>query len=224
MSLVASLGGNMMNADESRLTFDDDAGLAALGIYDSFGRAGQNRLDMGREQARQAFSGGAIALLIDSSSSLERLNKQIGGRFPLATARLPIASNGQLSANGIAAVVCSRDPIRQAAAWQFVKFVCGPVGQNIIGRSTGYVPANERVVRDPALLGDYYRARPLVQPVIESLPYAAPWYAFPGGNSMKIDAVLRDGVTSVVTLEKTTREAAVAMRRTIEHLLPQRAG
>jgi len=63
-----------------------------------------------------------------------------------------------------------------------------------------------------------------VRPVIESLPYAAPWYAFPGGNSMKIDAVLRDGVTSVVTLEKTTHEATASMRRTVERLLPQRAG
>ena len=222
MAVVSSLGGSMMNADESRLTLDDPAGLRALEVFAAFGRAGQGRMDMSREQARQAFAGGAIALLIDSSSSLTMLEKQIAGRFRLATARVPIVANGRVPAGGIAAVVCAREPQRQAEAWRYVKFACGPLGQSIIGRTTGYLPSNDIAIQRPDLLADYYRSRPLVQPVIESLPYGEPWYAFPGRNAMKIDAVIIDAVTSVVSLAKTPRDAAATLKRTIQRLLPAR--
>lgn len=222
MSVVTSLGGSMMNADESRLTLDESPGVTALEIFAAFGRAGQARMDMSREQARQAFAGGAIALLIDSSSSLTMLEKQVAGRFQLATAKLPIAPNGRVSAGGIAAVLCAREPQRQAEAWRYVKFVCGPSGQSIIGKSTGYLPSNDIAIQRPDLLADYYRSRPLVRPVIESLPYAAPWYVFPGRNAMKIDAVIIDAVTTVVTLAKKPHEAAATLKRTIQQLLPAR--
>lgn len=223
MSIVGSFGGHPMNADESKVTLDDTAGMAALRICETFGRAGQARMDMGREQARQAFTGGAISLLVDSSSSLTRLQKQIAGRFRLATARLPLAHDGYLAAEGIAAVICARECTRQAMAWDFVRFVCGPEGQSIIGRSTGYLPANDVVMQRADLLAEYYRSQPLLRPVIESLPHAAPRYAFPGSNSMKIDSVIVAGVNSVVTLVQTPRLAAATMKRTIERLLPPRA-
>jgi multiple sugar transport system substrate-binding protein len=223
MSIAGSFGGHPMNADESKVTLDDAAGIAALQVYETFGRAGQAHMDMGREQARQAFTGGAIALLVDSSSSLTRLQKQIAGRFRLATARLPLADDGYLAANGTAAVICARECTRQAIAWDFVKFVCGPEGQNIIGKSTGYLPANDVALQRADLLAEYYRSQPLLRPVAESLPHAALWYAFPGGNSLKIDAVIVDGVNSVVTLAQTPHRAAATMKRTIERLLPPRA-
>lgn len=222
MALVSSLGGSMMDEAESRLVFDEPAGRQALRIYEAFGRAGQARADMGREQARQAFAGGAIALLIDSSSSLEALQRQIGGRFKLGTAKLPVAANGSLPAGGIAATMLTRDPSRQTAAWEYMKFVVGPAAQTLIGKTTGYFPANEVVIERADLLGDYYAARPLVRPIVESLPFASRWYAFPGDNSAKIDAVMVDGVDAVVTLAKTPDQALTAMKRAVEILLPER--
>lgn len=222
MALVSSLAGSMMDAGESRLTFDEPPGRRALQIYEAFGRAGQARADMGREQARQAFAGGAIALLIDSSSSLEALERQIGGRFKLGTAKLPVAANGSLPAGGIAATLLTRVPSRQALAWEYMKFVAGPVGQTLIGKTTGYFPANEVAVQRADLLGDYYEARPLVRSIVASLPFASRWYAFPGDNSAKIDAVMIDGVDAVVTLAKTPDQALTAMKRTVEILLPER--
>jgi len=221
LAMVESLGGSMMNASENRITFDDPPGRRALQIHAAFGRAGQARADMDREQARQAFASGAIALLVDSSSSLALLEKQIGGRFPLGTARIPVAANGRIPVSGIAAVLMAREPSRQAVAWDFIKFVCGSVGQTIIGKSTGYFPANDGVMKRPEMLGSYYEARPLFRPVVASLPFASRWYAFPGNNSAKIDSVIIDGVGSVIRLSKTPDQALSAMRRAVQVLLPE---
>ena len=221
LAMVESLGGSMMNADESEITFDDAIGRQALCIHAAFGRAGQARMDMDREQARQAFAAGTVALIIDSSSTLALLEKQIADRFPLGTSRMPMVANGHLPASGIAAVMMTRDPARQAAAWQFIRFVCGPVGQMLIGRSTGYMPANDIVVSRDDLLGSYYRARPRVRPIIDSLPFATRWYAFPGDNSAKIDSVIANGVSSVISLSKRPDRALASMRRSVEALLPE---
>jgi multiple sugar transport system substrate-binding protein len=75
-------------------------------------------------------------------------------------------------------------------------------------------------LRQPDLLGDYYKARPLCRPIIESLPFATEWYSFPGDSWSKIDAVLLDGISSVVTLSKTPDEALATMKRDVEALLP----
>jgi multiple sugar transport system substrate-binding protein len=222
LALVESLGGSMMSADDRRIAFNAAPGRRALEIFQAFGRAGQARADMGRDQARQAFAGGGIALLVDSSSSLAAIEAQVGGRYKLGTARIPIVPTGHIPVAGIASILLARDAARQAAAWRFMKFVSGPEGQTIVGKSTGYFPANDIVVRQDDLLGRYYEARPLVRPITGSLAFASRWYAFPGDNSAKIDAVLLDGITSVVTLSKTPGEALAEMERKVEQLLPAR--
>lgn len=221
LAMLESLGGSMMNADESEIAFDDALGRRALAIHAAFGRAGQARMDMSREQARQTFAAGKIALMIDSSSSLAMLEKQIAGRFPLGTARVPLVPDGRLPASGIAAVMMTRDPARQAAAWQFIRYICGPAGQMLIGKSTGYLPANDIVVSRSDLLGSYYEARRSVRAVVESLPFATRWYAFPGDNSAKIDSVIANGVSSVISLSKSPDQALASMRRSVQALLPE---
>jgi multiple sugar transport system substrate-binding protein len=213
-----------MSADESHLTFDEAPGKRSLEIYEAFGRAGQSRADMSIDQARQSFVGGAIALLVDSSSSLGMFVNQIGGRFKLGTAKIPVAQNGHIPASGIASILVTRDPARQSAAWKLMKFVSGPEGQIIVGKSTGYFPANNLVTQQADWLGSYYQERPLVRPVIESLPFMSRFRLFPGDNSARIDSAIFDGVASVVTLAKTPDRAMTAMKRAAEALLPSRAG
>lgn len=220
--LVEGLGGSLMTADDRRVAFDQPPGRRALEIYRAFGQAGQAWADMDIDQTRQAFVSGTIGLLIDSSSSLATFEREIGGRFRLGTARLPIVGNGRVPVSGVASVLLARDSSRQAAAWKFMKFVSGPDGQQIVGKSSGYFPASEQVARRPEWLGDYYAARSLVHPVIETLPQSGRMHRFPGDNSAKIDAVISDQVASVIRLSKTPEQALASMKRTVEMLLPVR--
>jgi multiple sugar transport system substrate-binding protein len=74
----------------------------------------------------------------------------------------------------------ARDPAKQRAAWEYVKFATGPVGATLMVKATGYFPANALPAKDPALLGDFYKQSPNHQTAIGQLPMLTAWYAFPG--------------------------------------------
>ena len=51
-----------------------------------------------------------------------------------------------LPAGGNAAVMFTKDPAAQAAAWQYIAFATGPVAQTIMVKATGYMPTSEQAV------------------------------------------------------------------------------
>lgn len=222
MGLIQSAGGNLVDAQGRSAVFDSTQSLRALEIYQAFGRAGQARGIMGSDQARQAFVGGSIGVLVDSSSGLATFERQIGDRFKLATARIPLVAGGRIPVSGISSVLMARDDARQQAAWQFMKFVSGPAGQIIIGKSSGYFPSNAAVLRRADWLGSYYESHSLTRAVTQSMPFTTKLYEFPGNNSAKIYSVISDHVESVITLSREPAEALHSMKRTVEALLPAR--
>lgn len=220
--LVESMGGRMMAPGEKEIAFNGDAGMKAFELLRMFGEAGQAKADMSRQQSRQAFVSGNVGMLIDSSSILDKLEKQAAGKFTVGTSRLPVpATDGRLAAAGVASVMLTRDAARQEAAWKFMRFVASPEGQVIVGKNTGYVPANGIAAQRPDLLGDYYAERANMGAAIASLPFATSWYAFPGENAVKIGKTIENYMTEVVTLRQTPEDAMQALTRDVIALLPK---
>lgn len=223
MAMIESAGGQLSDARGNPIFFDTPQSRRALEIYRAFGRAGQAQAIMGHDQVRQAFVAGTIGVLVDSSSGLATFERQIGGRFKLGTARIPVVAGGRIPVSGIASVMMAKDPARQRAAWQFMRFVSGPAGQIIIAKSSGYFPANTAVIRRADWLGSYYDERSVTRAVTESMPFAGSLYEFPGNNSAKIYSVISAHVESVITLSRTPDEALTSMKRAVEALLPARS-
>lgn len=216
---IMSRGGSLGNADGTEVTFTDAKGMAAFKLIQRFGQLGQAKIDMTDSQVRQAYAGGRVGILLDSSSSLESYSRQVGEKFEIGTAHFPFEAGAKLPTSGIAAVMHTTDPERQKAAWLFMRFVAGPEGQNIVGRMTGYVPANEVPVNRPDLLGDYYKARPAVNATLASIPYAAAWYVFKGQNAARIDKLFLERMQQVVTLQQSPEDAAAALARDVSTLI-----
>jgi multiple sugar transport system substrate-binding protein len=221
-AMVESVGGRMMDNDEKEIAFAGSKGLEVFDISRRVGEAGQAENFMTREQGRQAFAGGKVGLTLDSSSSLASFEKQAEGNFVLGTAPMPRpAANASIPAAGIASVMITRDPETQKAAWRFMKFVSSPEGQVIVGKSTGYVPANGIAATTPGLLGDYYAANKNMNAAIDTLPVASLWYAFPGENSAKIDKAIEAAMVEVVTLRQTPEEAMKSLEANVRSMLPK---
>ncbi|NTE65127.1 extracellular solute-binding protein [Agrobacterium tumefaciens] len=217
---LMSSGGALGSSDGRSSNLTDEKGLAVFDLFRSFGEAGQAKNDMTIPQARQAFTSGTIGILVDSSSGLQGFAEQAKGHFSLDTAHFPFAiDNPRLPTFGTAMVLHTADPVRKQAAWQFMRFVAGPSGQNIVGRMTGYVPANEVAIDRTDLLGDYYKANPAIQAALASIPHAAPWYAFKGANAARIDTLLGERMQRVVTLQEKPGEAARALSDEISGLI-----
>ena len=85
----------------------------------------------------------------------------MGERFDYRIAPFPMPSaNGKLPAGGNLAVMLTKDPKKQAIAWEYIKFVTGPIGQTLMATQTGYLPGNEIPMNDPDMLGEFLPESP----------------------------------------------------------------
>ena len=222
-SLVTSKGGRILKADGCSIAFDDANGMWALKTLEAFGRSGMPNLGLG--QARQSFVAGNIAISADSTSYVAAAERQIGGRFQFKTVAFPLAvADGRLPAGGNVAMVFAKDAERQKAAWKYVKFTTGPVGQTAMVNSTGYMPGNEIAVKTPDLLGAFYARSPNHLTSIQQLPLLTEWASFPGDNSLKIIEVIKHHIESLVTGKRTAEQVMPELVGAVSKLLPKCGG
>ena len=218
IALVESQGGQMMR--DGRIAFNGPEGRTALELLRAFGETGQP--DLSPDQAAQLFVSGQMGILITSSARTMRYTSQSAGVFTLRTAPFPLPSpEGRLPAGGNAGMILARDPEKQRAAWAYLKFVTGPVGQTIMAQKTGYVPGNLLAINDPELLATFYQEHPNLATSVGQLPVLSGFFSFPGENSIKLSAKLRDHLQSVVTLKRMPDEAMAAMVADAETLLAE---
>lgn len=219
-ALLFSEGGRLLSPDERSVAFDQAAGARALQRLSGFANAGM--AEMTREQARQAFAAGTLGILVDASSLLPNLEKQAEGRFEVGVAAHPLPSpDGRLPVGGNAMVILTKDPEKQKAAWDYVKFASGPVGQTIMVKNTGALPVSLAAVSQDELLGSFYRDRPNQRALLAALPRMTGWFAFPGPNANKIVSVIEDHVERVATRKLSAENGMQAMKREVEALLPR---
>jgi multiple sugar transport system substrate-binding protein len=175
---------------------------------------------MTRDQARQAFGSGTMGILVDSSSGLPGLRRSAGEQLALRVAPLPIPHpSGRLPAGGAAAMILTRDAAKREAAWRYVSFAAGPIGQSLLVPGTGYMTSNRIALEDPALLGRYYDANPIERVAADQAARLGPWFAFRGDNSLKISVAIRGFLEEVATQRRTPAAALPAMTAAVQELL-----
>jgi len=218
-ALVTSHGGRMGGADGCKAAIDDEHGTWALTMLERFSKSGMP--DMGWQQGRQAFAAGKIGIYAESSASVALMERNIAGKFALRTMPFPIsASAGKLPAGGSVAMILAADKDKQKAAWEYVKFATGPIGQTIMASGTGYAPGNRKATDEPSLLGGYYQARPNLATGVNQLPLMTGWYNWAGPNAVKIVDVIQIHINDVATGRKTAAEAMPRMKRDVDAMLP----
>lgn len=219
-ALVFSNGGRMMTPDEKKVAFNEPkTGGFAFDTLKAIGEAGM--IDMPTAQATQTFVAGTLGIYANSTAYITNATKQINGRFAMRTAPFPLpAEDGKLPSGGNVAMIFTKDKAKQKAAWEYVKFVTGPVGQTLMVKKTGYMPSNQKAIDDPELLGRFYSENPNHMTSIRQLPVMTGWYAFPGENALKITDVLKDAAQAIVTLKRPPADALTEAAETVQGLLP----
>ncbi len=218
-SLLGSYGGRPMTPDESDITFDDAAGVAAATLFHRFTReAGMQSYD--HNQARQSFPAGALGIMLESSSLLNRFVDGAGGRFDMVVKPLPISAAPEdvyFPTGGSGVVMLATDPAQQEAVWRYMTFATGPEGARIIVENTGFAPTNARVIEDAQYLAAFYEANPLALPAHEQVArFAGPWYAFPGPEGVAVTDLIAAAMVDVSDAgaepEQTVRDLAQTLR------------
>lgn len=218
-NILSSLGGRMVNASETDIAFESPEGIEALRIMQAFGAA--SAADMTQNQARQAFNAGTVGILVRSASGIPSVQEAVGTRFELRVGLFPVPSpQGHLLGAGNGVVLFTKEPERQRAAWEWMRYVTGPEAQAVIARMTGYMPVSLVATRDPRYLGDYYRENPLQRALVEKLAITSDWYSFPSEPVRIFDAMTEE-IRRVVTSQARPEAAMASMAERVRRLLRQ---
>jgi len=219
--LLNGFGGHILSADGRRVGFDGEEGRQALNVLAAFGKLGQARVDMSRDQARQAFSAGTLGILATSSSSFSAIEARAAGRFKIAMRPFPVpAGTGFLPAAGPVSILLARDRDRQRRAFSFMQFASSLAGQAIMASNTAYLPANDLALKSDKLTR-YYADKSSIAALIPTLSKMGPWQAIPGENSVKATDAIKRHLASVVRLKTPVDETLAAMRADVTALLPR---
>ncbi|MBI3374927.1 MAG: ABC transporter substrate-binding protein [Betaproteobacteria bacterium] len=220
-ALVFSHGGSMLTPDEKKVAFDGPKGQAAMKDLAAMLKDGGMR-DISNPVALQNFAAGTLGIWVYTTAAIGAVNKQIGSRFEFRTGPFPIpVAGGRVPAGGNAVMMLTRDPAKQRAAWEYIKFATGPVGATTMVRATGYFPANTIPAQRADLLGDFYKNNPNHLTAIKQLAYVTGWYAFPGENGLKVTDVIKDQLQAIVNRSTTPEQGLATMAASVQALLPR---
>ncbi|MTI15948.1 extracellular solute-binding protein [Rhodobacteraceae bacterium RKSG542] len=222
-SFLGSFGGRPLNADETKVTFDSEAGIAAATVYSRLAEEGGMQF-YEDSVARQAFNAGTLGLYIDSSSLMARVIEGAGDRFEVSVQPFPIAAEDKASVylptGGSGMVMLTEDKAKQDAVWKYMQFVSGPKGAKIIVENSGYAPTNSLVVEDESYLGDFYKSNAGARVAHAQVAnYAGPWYAFPGDEGVAVTDVILAGLIEVIEgedPEEIIKDVAAEVRDSLE--------
>jgi multiple sugar transport system substrate-binding protein len=220
-ALVFSHGGTMLTADEKKTAFEGPAGQAGMRVLTRLVEEA-NMQNTTFQAAAPDFIAGRLGMIVDSSAQIGRFNRDVGSAFPVKVAKFPLgAANGRIPTGGAAVMLLAKDPAKQKAAWELMKFLTGPEGATIIVKATGYVPATDLPAKHPDMLGAFYANSPNHRVAMEQLPLVTAWYAFPGEHGVKITDVIKDHLQTVV--DKSAKGDAVLTRMAadVQPLLPR---
>lgn len=215
---LLTLQGGALVTPEGGIGFDSPEGLKALETLKAIGESGM--VDMPREQARQAFGAGTLGMYVGSCSQLGIMQEAAANAFEIKTSVLPRwTENGGVPVGGSLFMVMTKNPVKQAAAWEYIKFATGPLAQTVVVKDTGYMASNDLPAQDDKLLGQFYRDNPAYRASLEQAPYVTAWKSFPGANSIKISFVIRDHLRRVITLKASPETVLAEMTKEVQALL-----
>ena len=219
--LLFTHDGQMLSPDGKKVGFDTPAGLKTFEILRDLVKEG-GMPNLTDEQATQAFIAGKIGFYMSSSARVNSFTSKIGPRFELGTAPFPSPRpDSKIVSGGATMMILAKDPAKQAAAWEFIKFAAGPVGQTIMVRHIGYMPSNQIAIDTPELLGNYYANNPNMRTAISQRARTTAWLGFPGENSLKAIQVIYDAMESVVAGKAAPEEALKRSATQVQALLPK---
>lgn len=218
-----SNGGRALSEDRTRVTFGEPAAVEAVAMLRDLLKSGAHA-NMREAEAPDAFMSGNLGMILTTSVYQRSFLKAAKDKFELRAAPMPSFGDkpSKPTNSGSALFILSRDPVKQRAAWELMKFMTSKRGYTVITSEIGYVPLRLDIVEDPQYLGEWTKQNPLIRPNLEQLSRLNQWVAFPGANYKQIsrievgavnEAVFGDG--DIGKIMRDAQERAQALMPTV---------
>ncbi|MEM7631377.1 MAG: ABC transporter substrate-binding protein [Pseudomonadota bacterium] len=213
-TLILQQGGRMMSDDGQSVAFDENGhALEAMKMAKRLHDEGGLRTDLDRETQFAAFTEGRMGLWGLSPAGARNMQERVGEQFDLRSHPFTVWNDteGKLPTGGNAAIITTQDPEKIAAAWEYIKFVTGPRGQQVTAEITGYLPTNRKVLGTD-YMGDFYAANPYYATPVMQYDRAGPWSGYPGTQSEKIWREQASTIRAVMEGELSPEEGATQLK------------
>ncbi|MET0437958.1 MAG: ABC transporter substrate-binding protein [Devosia sp.] len=185
--IVRSNNGEVISRDRTTLKFAEPEAVEAVQtLRDLYDAGVYENVDF--NGALDNMASGNMAMYLQTSALQGALVAGATGKYDLRATTMPAFGDKPTRPNnsGSALTIHAADPLKQRAAWELMKFLTSKHGYTVITSEIGYLPLRTDIVDDPAYLGEWVKAHPLVQPNLEQLARLEPWDAMPGPNYRQI--------------------------------------
>jgi multiple sugar transport system substrate-binding protein len=147
-------------------------------------------------EAVDALSSGNLGMMLTTSAYQRAFLSAAKDKFELRAAAMPSFGDkpAKPTNSGSALFIMSRDPVKQRAGWELMKFMTSKRGYTTITSKIGYLPLRLDIVDDPQYLGEWVKQNPLVRPNLDQLTRLNQWVAYPGPNYRQISRILVSAV------------------------------
>ena len=202
-ALVQSMGGQMLSDDRESIGFNNDIGLQALNFITDMTLADKSMQFQDIGQSMQLFLGGKLGMLISSSAWVPSIaeNTEIGVA--------PFPSDGvhpkQVAAGGNCISISATTPEKEAAAWEFVKFMTSPEGVTAVAKNS-YMASRMSVIERDDLMGSYLKEEPRIGVTYDQIDSMVQWQNYPG-ESARISQIITDKMQAAVSGQLSPEQA-----------------
>lgn len=220
-TLILQQGGRMMSDDGTEVTFDENNHhVEAMKMARRLVTEGGARTDQDRATQFSAFTEGRMGMWGLSPAGARNAAERVGDAFELRSAPFTVWNDaeGKLPTGGNAAIITTTDPEKQAAAWEYIKFVTGPRGQQVAAEITGYLPTNKRTL-ETEYMGKFYADNPYYATPTKQYDRAGPWSGYPGTQSEKIWREQASVIKAVMEGKTTPEDGAAKLVEIAEKLM-----
>jgi multiple sugar transport system substrate-binding protein len=206
-AMVETFGGQMVAKDGKSVAFDGEAGIRVMRYWNDLVNTDKSMPLLDANQSQKAFMDGKIAMYITTTAGLRSF--QLQSKIDFGTAKFPLDGKNprRIPGGGNNGFVLKSTPEREAAAWDFLKFITGPEGQTAIASGMGYMSTRQSPVKTAELLGDYLKSNPAAWTTYTQIEDMTQWVNFPGKGGTRIFKIVQDNIQAVFSKQKSPEQA-----------------
>jgi multiple sugar transport system substrate-binding protein len=222
-SLVMSNGGRMLSEDRRRLMFGEAEAVEAMTVLQDLVESGAHINQQEVNPAEMFVSGNLGMWLITSAFQNTMIQSAEAGGWELQNTTMPSYGDKPTKPvnSGSALFILAPDPVKQRAAWEFVKSVTSKRGYTIIASEIGYLPLRPAIVNNEDYLAGWVEENPLVEPNLAQLDRLTPWVSYPGPNYRQIESIITEAQERVVFAGADPQETLQAAQERAQSLMPR---
>lgn len=192
-ALIESNGGQMLKKVDGKVVsgFDNPQSAAAYQLIADMVKNGSG-LHATNEEGFQSYLSGKVGMVCTTIG--KRANFEKTAQFDVKAAPFPSFGDKQVKipAGGNFLMVFSKEPEKQKAAIEFIKFLEQPENLAKWSTGTGYLPPRKGVADDPQGFKKLADENPNIKMALAEMNKVTKWASFPGANGLQAEQLLID--------------------------------